>query len=51
MISLRSNISSYDSEMENKFKILIKLPRNFNKILKPSGFISLAGILMLVLTR
>jgi len=36
-------------EMKNKIKNLIKLPLNFNKIPEPSGFISLAGILMRVL--
>lgn len=35
--------------MKNKFKILIKLLRNFNKIPRPSGFISLAGVLIFVL--
>jgi len=49
MISLHSDISLYDSEMENKFKILGKLLGNFNKIRRPSGFISLAGILVVVL--
>jgi len=34
--------------MKNKIKILGKLIRNFEKIPDPSGFISLAGVLMII---